>query len=271
MKMSSHLKVVRTKLATPSVLVLYSFLVYLFLFLPISMIVLFSFNTTPGGLFPMKGFTLQWYAQAFTDQIVIAAAQRSLLVATITALVSGVFGTLCAIGLARYDFPLKRLFWILILMPMLIPALMLGISLLNFFHMLGIKLSLLTVIIGHCVWGIPYVIFIVYARMKDFDWAVEEAAHDLGANTWQTFSRVTFPMIATSVISAMMIIFAWSFDDFLVTFFTIGNQATLPIIIWGLLRKPVTPLLNTVGTLLFTFSVLLLVSARLIGKFDIEF
>ena len=151
------------------------------------------------------------------------------------------------------------------------PALMLGISLLTYFHAIGLRLSLLTVTISHLVWAVPYVTFIVHARLKDFDWTVEEAAHDLGANNWQTFTRITFPLIATSVLSAMMIIFAWSFDDFLVTFFTIGNKSTLPIIIWGLLRKPVTPTLNAIGALLFTVSASLLLLARWIGKLDIEF
>lgn len=261
----------RRKLSRVSWLNIYSILVYVFLFLPISMIVLFSFNTTAGGLFPMQGLTLEWYLEVLRDRALMQAAQRSLLVATTVALLGGALGTLCSLGMARYKPRFMGALWLLILTPIVIPALMLGISLLTYYHALGIRLSLLTVVISHLVWAVPYVVFIVYARLKDFDWTVEEAARDLGATSWQTFTRITFPMIATSVLSAMLIIFAWSFDDFLVTFFTIGNQPTLPILIWGLLRKPVTPTLNAIGAMLFIFSVVLLLAARWIGKLDIEF
>jgi spermidine/putrescine transport system permease protein len=271
MNLSRVLEQSRVRSPSFSGLTIYAIAVYIFLFLPISMILLFSFNASTSGMFPLTGLTLDWYKQVLGDQQIVAAAQRSLIVATLTALISGVLGTLCSLGLSRFNFRFKGTLWVIILLPMVMPALMLGVSLLTYFHTLGLRLSLATVTISHCVWALPYVIFIVYARLKEFDRSVEEAAHDLGANNWQTFARVTFPLIATSVISAMMIIFAWSFDDFLVTFFTIGGQPTLPIIIWGMLRSVLTPTVNALGSLLFLVSIILLVLARWIGKLDIEF
>lgn len=263
----------RLRLAFESVpgLIIYTLGVFLFLFVPISMIAVFSFNSSPAGVFPVAGFTLRWYREVFTDPIIVASGKRSIMVALATSLISGALGTLSAMGLTRYNFRLKGFVWVLLLMPMILPGLMLGVSLLSFFYSLGIKLSLITVTITHIVWAIPYVVFIVHSRLQDFDRSIEEAAQDLGANPWQTFRRVTFPMIAPSVIGAMLIIFGWSFNDFISTFFTIGSEATLPIVLWGMLRRGIKPTIHAIATLVLSSTVILLMAARRIGRLEFEF
>lgn len=252
-------------------LIIYTLGVFIFLFLPISMIVVFSFNSSPAGVFPLARFTLRWYREVFTDPIIVASGKRSIVVALATALISGALGTLCAMGLTRYNFRLKGLVWVLLLMPMLLPGLMLGVSLLSYFYSLGIRLSLATVTITHIVWAVPYVVFIVQSRLQDFGRSIEEAAQDLGANAWQTFRRVTFPMIASSVIGAMLIVFGWSFNDFMSTFFTIGSEPTLSIVLWGMLRRGIKPTIHSIATLVLTTTAILLVAARRIGRIEFEF
>jgi spermidine/putrescine transport system permease protein len=259
------------RIGNPPGLILYSFCVFVFILLPISMIIVFSFNSARNGVFPLREFTLDWYREVFISAQIVSAAKASLGVAVSVALLSGVLGTLGSLGLARYDFRFKGGVWVLLLMPMILPPLMLGVSLLTYFHSIGLKPSLLTVIIAQTVWAVPYVIFIVYARLRDFDRSIEEAARDLGANRWITFLRVTFPMISSSIIGAMMVIFAWSFDDFVVTFFTIGPNPTLPIIIWGMLRTGITPVLNAIAAMLFTLTLATMLIARQVGRVDIEF
>ena len=247
------------------VLQVYSVLALLFLFLPVMMLVILSFNSNTTGVFPLKGFTLDWYYQALQNKILWPALRNSIVVALGTALVSALLGTPVAFGLIRFNFPFKNaLRWILTI-PMSLPTLLIGIALLSFFALTSIPRSLLTVIIGHVVYCVPYMVLVVTARLAEFDFTVEEAAQDLGATPLQTFWQITFPLIRPTIVGAMLLIFAQSFDMFVISFFNIGAQSTLPMVIWSMMRIGINPSLNALGTMIMGLSMLLLLLANLFG------
>lgn len=247
------------------VLQVYAVLALLFLFLPVIMLVILSFNSNTTGVFPLKGFTLDWYSKALHNKILWPALRNSVVVALGTAGVSALLGTPVAFGLVRFNFPFKNaLRWILTI-PMSLPTLLIGVSLLSFFALMSISRSLLTVIIGHVVYCVPYMVLVVTARLAEFDFTVEEAAQDLGATPLQTFWQITFPLIRPTIVGAMLLIFAQSFDMFVISFFNIGAQSTLPMVIWSMMRIGINPSLNALGTLIMSLSILLLILANRFG------
>ncbi|MCJ7623405.1 MAG: ABC transporter permease [Anaerolineaceae bacterium] len=255
----------KTNLIRFPILKMYSIFALLFLFLPVIMLVLLSFNANTTGVFPLKGFTLRWYSEALESRILWPALENSLIIAFGTALVSAVIGTPAAFGLIRYNFPMKKaLRWILTI-PMSLPTLLIGVSLLSFFALLSLSRSLITVIIGHVVYCVPYMVLVVSARLTEFDFIVEEAALDLGATPMQTFRLVTFPLIRPTIIGAMMLIFAQSFDMFVISFFNIGAQSTLPMVIWSMMRIGINPSLNALGSMIMGVSILILILAHRFG------
>ena len=247
------------------VLEIYSGLALLFLFLPVLMLVVLSFNTSVTGIFPLRGFTLAWYERAFENRIIWAALQNSLVVAISTAVVSALLGTPAAFILTRRSFRFKGLLRGLLVLPVSLPTLLIGISLLSFFALLSVTRSLLTVTIGHVVYCVPYMLLVVSAQLAEFDFAVEDAARDLGATPFQAFRLVTFPLIRPSIIGGMLLIFAQSFDMFVITFFNIGAQSTLPMVIWSMVRLGINPSLNALGAMVLGFSVLVLLVAHRLG------
>jgi spermidine/putrescine transport system permease protein len=247
------------------VLEIYSGLALLFLFLPVLMLVVLSFNASVTGIFPLRGFTLKWYEQAFENRIIWPALQNSLVVAIATAVVSALLGTPAAFVLTRRSFRFKSLLRGLLVLPVSLPTLLIGISLLSFFALLAMTRSLLTVTIGHVVYCVPYMLLVVSARLAEFDVAVEDAARDLGATPFQAFRMVTFPLIRPTIIGGMLLIFAQSFDMFVITFFNIGAQSTLPMVIWSMVRLGINPSLNALGAMVLGFSVLVLLFAHRLG------
>jgi ABC-type spermidine/putrescine transport system permease subunit II len=247
------------------VLEIYSGLTLLFLFLPVVMLVVLSFNSSVTGIFPLRGFTLKWYEQAFENRIIWPALQNSLIVAISTAFVSALLGTPAAFVLTRRSFRFKRLLRGLLVLPVSLPTLLIGISLLSFFALLSVTRSLITVTIGHVVYCVPYILLVVSARLSEFDVAVEDAARDLGATPFQAFRMVTFPLIRPTIIGGMLLIFAQSFDMFVITFFNIGAQSTLPMVIWSMVRLGINPSLNALGAMVMGFSILVLVVAHRLG------
>lgn len=244
---------------------IYSGLALAFLFLPVVMLVVLSFNASVTGIFPLSGFTLKWYHQAFENRIIWPALQNSLVVAVATALVSAALGTPAAFVLTRRSFRFRGLVRGLLVLPVSLPTLLIGISLLSFFALLSVTRSLVTVTIGHVVYCVPYMLLVVSARLADFDVSVEDAARDLGATPFQAFRTVTFPLIRPTIIGGMLLIFAQSFDMFVITFFNIGAQSTLPMVIWSMVRLGINPSLNALGALVLGFSILVLVVARRLG------
>ncbi len=245
-------------------LTVYSIVVMIFLFLPIGLIVLFSFHSSPRLAFPFEGLSLRWYREVFIRADLIPALFNSLIVGGATTLISMTLGVLAGLGLTRSRSRFASIVGVLTSLPILMPGLFLGVALLSLFAMLKIHLSLLTVIIGHTIYTIPYFILVIRSRLERFDLMLEEASRDLGANRFQTFRLVTLPIIRSSVIGASLLVFALSFDEFLITFFIIGSDSTLPMLIWSMLRRTINPSVNAVATMILTFSlILILVGNRL--------
>lgn len=236
--------------------------VLIYLMLPIIIIFLFSFNETSAAVFPMSGLTTRWYKEVVNNKAFISALKNSIYVGVVVSSISVAIGTLASFALTRYKFRMKTFVTFSVLVPITLPPIILGIALLSFFSSLNITRSLLTVIISHVLFCTPFAILVMNSRLEGFDVSVEEAAMDLGANRAQTFRYVTFPLIRPSIIGAMMLTFGLSFDEFLVTFFVIGKENTLPIVIWGMLRRGVSPTINAIATMVLVISMTLIVIAN---------
>jgi len=231
----------------------------LFLWLPLLVVVLFSLHTTASLSFPFDGFSLRWYERISESPEVRAAARNSLVVATSTALVTLVLATLAAYGMSRsrsrWRAPLSLLFFL----PITLPGLFIGIALLIAFSRLEYSLSLVTVTIAHLVYVFPFFFLLARAALERLDPALEEAAADLGATGWTIFRRVTLPQVWPVLVGAACLAFALSFDEFIITFFVVGPDPTLPLFIWSSLRRTIDPSINAISTLLLAFTVLLFV------------
>jgi len=239
---------------------LYFILLVLFLYLPIIVLIVFSFNDSSLMILPLKGFTLKWYKALFEAKELLKALRNSLIVGLMAAAVSTTLGTMAAIGLVRFNFPGRGLFLAVASMPMVIPYVVLGVALLILFGSLGIPLSLWTVGIGHVIIDVPYVILIVAARLAGFPSSLEEAAMDLGATYWETLFRVTLPICAPAILSGFLSSFTTSFDEFAVSFFLTGTQTTLPIYLYSQLRFPSRlPIVVTLAAVVMIVSMALLV------------
>lgn len=236
-----------------------------FLFLPIALLVLFSFNTSPLSTFPLEGLSLTWYERVLNDPDFRHTLVNSLIVLAIAVPIGTAVGTSAALTIARYGARWRalELLAVISVLPQLLPALVLGVALLSLYHLLRLPLSLVTVGVGHALILTPFVTLIVLSRVRGFDFSVEEASRDLGATPWQTFRHVTFPLIRPSVLGAALIGASLSLDEFVVTFFTIGGQSTLPLYIWSAVRTTVLPTINAVATiLLVTTTVVTVVGMR---------
>jgi spermidine/putrescine transport system permease protein len=254
----------------------YAFLVFAFLYLPIVVLVVYSFNRSGVGGFPPKEFTLDWYRQVFADGSLWASVLNSLLVAAGAVVLSLTLGLLAALALDRVDFPGKSAFRRLVLLPLILPGIITGLSLLMFAVFAGLQLSMLTVFLGHATALLSVATTELFAGLQKLDRAQEEASLDLGATPLQTFWRITLPNLKLSLIAAGLLIFTLSMDEIAVTFFLIGRDNTLPLEIWARLRRGITPEINAISTLIFCFSVFLIliwyrIRTRTIGKDAQEF
>src|SRR5713226_1193556 len=233
--------------------------VFAFLYLPIAVLILYSFNGEGVGVFPPRHLTLDWYRMLFADGAIWDSVLNSLEVAFAAMAISLAFGVPAALALDRAKFPGKALFRRLVLLPLILPGIITGLSLLMLFNLASIKLSLLTIILGHGTALISIATTEVFAGLQKLDRAQEEASLDLGANYWQTFWRVTMPNLKLSIIGAALLIFTLSMDEIAVSFFLIGRDNTLPLEIWGRLRRGITPEINAVSTMIFVFSLVAIV------------
>jgi spermidine/putrescine transport system permease protein len=240
-------------------LALYSALVFAFIYLPIVVLILYSFNRDGVGGFPPQHLTLDWYAQLFSDGPIWDSVLNSLYVAAGSVVLSLTLGLLAALALDRANFPGKSLFRRLVLLPLILPGIITGLSLLMVAVLARVQLSLLTVFLGHGTALVSVATTELFADLQKMDRAQEEASLDLGATPWQTFWRVTLPNLRLSLIAAGLLIFTLSMDEIAVTFFLIGRDNTLPLEIWGRLRRGITPEINAVSTLIFAVSVALIV------------
>ncbi|NJM39832.1 MAG: ABC transporter permease [Anaerolineae bacterium] len=237
-----------------------------FLYVPIIVLIVFSFNSARSGAV-WQGFTLSWYERMFSNARIIEAAGTSLLVAVLSTIGAVVVGTLMALAMERYAFKGKTLWDGLLYMPIIIPEIVAGISLLLFFAAVGIERGLFTLVVSHIAFSMPFVYLTVRARLADFDRSVEEAAQDLGANELTTFRRVTLPLLMPGVVSGALLAFTLSIDDFVISFFVNGKGwTTLPIYIWGQIRRGITPEINAISALMLVFSIGLVIVSQLIQR-----
>ncbi|MGB7890695.1 MAG: ABC transporter permease [Microcoleus sp.] len=261
-------------------------LAFAFLYLPILILIIYSFNASRFNAV-WRGFTLDWYRSLFSNAgATIAtsssagiwtALNNSLLIAAISTVLATIFGTMLALALERFHFPGRKAVEALLFLPIIMPEITIGISLLVFFTLVfrivenftGIRLNLglPTVIIGHIVFNISFVTITIRARLAELDPQLEQAAFDLGANEWRTFWRITLPLIWPAIFSAALLAFTLSLDDFVVTFFTTGvGSVTLPLFVYGMIKFAVTPAINAISTLMLLASLLLVLSSLKVQK-----
>jgi spermidine/putrescine transport system permease protein len=237
-----------------------STLVYLFLYAPIVILVIFSFNSSRYAIW--EHFSWKWYQVLVDDQLILRSLKNSLIVALVATGISTVIGTLAALGMQRFEFrgkgPVDALFYL----PVIIPEIVMAASLVIFFGFIRFTLGMTTVILAHIAFCVSYVIIVVRARLEGFDRTLEEAAMDLGANEFETFFKVTLPVIAPGIISGALLAFTISIDDYIITSFVAGvGSTTLPLQIYSMVKTKVTPEINAVSTLLLIPTILLIVIA----------
>ncbi|BCJ48780.1 ABC transporter permease [Actinoplanes sp. NBRC 14428] len=242
----------------------YTWLVIAWLTLPVLIMIAFGFNDTPGRYNQSwDGFTLKWYGRVFELDELTRALVTSLAVATVTMLVAGALGTGIGYALGRYRFRGSGTVNLVMFAAISSPELVMGASLLTLFVSLGVGPGVVTITIAHVMFCISFVAVVVRARVLTLDRSLEEAAADLGANPWTTFWRVTFPIILPAVSSGMLLAFALSIDDFVVTNFTAGTTTTFPLWIWGSTRVGLPPQVNVMGTLIFLVGVAIAVTTSI--------
>jgi len=238
----------------------YAVLAYLYLYIPIIVLIVFSFNTMKLNV-RWQGFTLNWYRVLFNDQQVLLATRNTLIIAVVSTVIATVIGTLAALAMQRYHFPGYSASETIMYIPIVIPEVVMGISLLVFFVMAKMTLGLVTIALSHIAFNIPFVALVVRARLHGYDNSIDEAAMDLGANEMTTFWRVTLPTIMPGVLAGAMLAFTLSLDDYVITYFTAGpGSTTLPLKVYSMVRFMVTPEVNALSTIwvLIVFIVLLI-------------
>lgn len=240
--------------------------VLIYLFAPVVVTVLFSFTTSPRLSLPIEGLTLDWYHEAFSNPLFTTALQNTLWLALVTAVVAVGLGLPFAFGIARLKDRARGPLLTASLVPAAVPALVLGLALAVFFTTIHVQTGLLPAGIGHILVALPFVVLTLNARLETFDFTVLEAARDLGASPVRTFRDITFPLIRPSVLGAALLAMALSIDEFVVTWFTIGNQQSLPVLIWGLLRRGIDPTVNALATVVLFSLIGLVVLAGLVSR-----
>ena len=246
----------------PSWLLAVSGLVYLFLHLPILVLTIFSFNDSKFSV-EWQGFTLRWYQRLLERPDVLNGLRASLVVGVAATVVSTVLGTMLALGLGRHQFRGRRMLEGFLYLPVVTPEIVVGISLLVLFALVRFPLGLTTITIAHVAFCISFVVIIVLARLKGMDQHLEEAALVLGADELTTFRRVTLPQLWPGVFAGALLAFTMSFDDFVITSFVSGSgSSTLPLVVYGMVRRTIEPSINAIST------IILLVTAALIYGAD---
>jgi spermidine/putrescine transport system permease protein len=233
--------------------------VYAFLYLPLAIVVAYSFNDSRLNA-EWVGFTWHWYQVLLHDEDMLIAAGNSLFIALVSSLAATVLGTMAGIAIHRYDFKLLNF---MVLTPVAMPEILLGVSLLLFFiQVLNLTLGMLSIVLAHITFSIGFVAIVVRVALAALDESIFEAARDLGASPWQTFRYVTFPLILPGVIAGALMAFTLSIDDFVITFFTAGvGVQTLPLRIYSMIKIAVTPEVNAVSTLLMLLTLTLILLA----------
>lgn len=239
-------------------------LLFAFLYLPLVVLVALSFNDAQRAVSTWRGFTLRWYGQLLENPEILAALGTTLLVAALATVISVVLGTTLALGLERYT--RSSVLDSAVYVPLLVPDIVLGIALLSFFSLILVPLGVASIVIAHSVWGTAFAAAVIRTRLRGFDRSIEEASFDLGVREVPTFFRITLPVILPGIVSAALIVFTLSIDEFVIAYFTAGRTVTFPIQVYSMIRFGVTPEINAVATLLIAFSMVLLVVALYLNR-----
>jgi len=239
---------------------------FLFLYLPILVLIIYSFNDNRVvGLW--SGFSTRWYAELWRDEAVVSALGVSIWVAFWSTLVSTILGTFAALAMERFRFLGRTTFDAVLYLPIIIPDIVMALSTLLFFVIFTIPLSRYTILIAHVAFNISFVVVVVRARLADMEEDLEEAAADLGADEWHTFRRITLPLLTPGIVAAALLAFTLSLDDFVITFFVAGpGSTTLPVRVYSMIKFGVTPEVNAVSTLMFAGSTLLVIISLLLQR-----
>lgn len=240
--------------------------VYFFLYAPMVIMVAYSFNASRFQAV-WQGFTLDWYYKLLHNETILLAARNSLIVALASTIISTVIGTMTAFALHKYKFPGKNLFKGIIYIPIVIPDIVMGVSLLAFYILLGFTLGLHTIVIAHVAFSISFVALVVRARLYGINPALHDAAKDLGAGPGEIFRRITWPLIKPGVLAGALLAFTISLDDFIITFFTAGvGSTTLPLKIYSMVKFGVTPEINALSTIILLFIIVAVFLAQKLSK-----
>ena len=242
-----------------AIAIAYAALIYGFIFLPVAVLVLFSFQGTLFPVPPFNGPSLRWYAAVLADQRLVTGLMNSILVASVTSAFATVLGFLSAWGLARFALPGSPVIKAIITLPLLVSYLIIGMGLLILFNWIGIPKSLLAAGLGHVVINLPLCFAIIYSQMGDNQANIERAARDLGAKEWQVLILVTAPMLWPALFASFFLSMTFSWDEFVISFLLTRFDTTLPVEIWNMLKGGLNPKTNAAGSLVFGVSVLLVV------------
>jgi spermidine/putrescine transport system permease protein len=253
---------------------------FIFLYAPIVVLVAFSFNDSRLGA-RWEGFTLRWYGEMLTSSSVLSAMANSLIVAFVATIISTIIGTMTALAMERYRFRGQKAYDGILYLPVIVPDIVMGISLLAFFSLVigamnnvlglsgadALRQGLGTVIIAHVAFNISFVAIVVRTSLGELDPVYEEAAQDLGADEWTTFRKITLPLIIPGILGGALLAFTLSLDDFVITFFTTGpGGTTLPIEVFGRIRRSISPEINAISTVMLGASMLLIVVSQLVQR-----
>lgn len=235
---------------------LWTLLVYLFMFLPVAVVVLLSFNASQFGSFPMTGFSFRWFVELAQNEAILRAFRTSVVLGLLTAAISTTIGVLASLALVRYRVPGSQAISTLLIAPILVPEVVLAVALLLFLNFLSVNKSFLLLLFGHVIFTLPFVILVVQARLVGIKRDVEEAAMSLGASPVQTFFQVTLPLIMPAVAAGALFAFTISFDDITGTlFWKPGGVETVPTQIFAMLRNSISPEINALGTVMILLTV----------------
>ena len=243
---------------------LFIVLVFAFLYLPIFILVIYSFNTSKMNII-FEGFTFDWYKNLLENKELLEAFTNTMIIAITSTVTSTIIGTIGAVGLKKYNFPLKGVISKLIYIPIVIPEIVLGISLLSIYTLMKLELGLFTLILSHIAFSIPFVIVSVRSTFNDSLITYEEAAHDLGAGNFRTFFDITLPQIMPGVISGAILAFTLSLDDVVISYFTAGpGSNTLPLKIYSTIKTGITPDVNALTTIMLVVTIIVLTTSAVV-------
>ena len=243
-------------MATQRAIGTFTLLVYVFMFAPIAVVVILSFNDSMFGGFPISGFSLRWFYELYENDAVMRAFRTSLLLGTLTAMISTTLGILASLAIIRYRFRGKEWINTLLVAPVLVPETVLGVGLLLFMRWLDQPRSFAVLLMGHVLISLPFVVLVVQARLIGIRRVYEEAARSLGANSWQTFREVTLPLLMPAVFAGVLFAFTISFDNITATmFWRPAGIETVPTQIFGMLRHSISPEINALGTVMIVITV----------------